>query len=151
DPVLFCAYADKGVYGADANREHGYPELHVEMNDFGAAFRLHDAFDVGMGVGWTSITRGPDDVVRKPTFTPVRLVSRPLLFLPEKLRYPALGALSLYFKSTYVFGPISGEDFGQIPPANQTVFREDFAWVQSAGVLIDVTSLFPPYKPAKRN
>jgi hypothetical protein len=137
DKHLICAFTDVVRFSAPADR--GYPDLTATSFDVGTSARLHDGVDLGVGFGRISF-RGADVHEGYWTLTPVRLVIRPILLaLPEEKRRGWMGLFNLYWKETYVKGPIRARDLGA-PQLDWTVQGE---LIRSFGVNIDVGTLFP--------
>lgn len=136
---LGCVYFDRGAFDTAADSLRGFPAIDVAHYDVGAAFRLFDGLDVGAGVGRirfkaNGTTRG------KATITPLRLVLRPLLLVtPEQHQQRWMSVFSVYWKETFVVGPLTGTDFGA--PAG--AFDSPGEIVRSFGVIFDLTSLLP--------
>ena len=138
--ILPCAYYDHGWYNVDANSTKDFPRLHAGMWEIGASARLFDWLDLGAGLGRISFHPEGNGDHGKATFTPFRVVLRPLLFIPAERDYRRmLGAVSVFVKETRVQGPITGADFGV--PANP--FNSDKETKTSWGITFDLTALCP--------
>jgi hypothetical protein len=137
DKRLICGFADFAYYSADAGG--GFPQLTAKAIDVGFSARLHDGIDLGGG-GGRMIFRG--DEVKKGywTLTPVRLIVRPLLLaLPEERRRGWMGFLNIYWKETYVAGPITAAHFAA--PSKDWAVQGEL--VRSFGFNIDIAALLP--------
>lgn len=139
---LSCIYFDRGVFDADRDDIRGFPEIHATLNDIGGSVRLVDGLDIGAGLGWITFSnKETQNTPSKFTITPLRIVTRPLL-LAFPPGYPStrrhfLGALSIYWKETFVEGHLTGEDFG----AERSRFDGNGELVRSYGFVLDVTAL----------
>jgi len=139
---LPCIYFDKGLYTAKEDVARGFPRIHASLNDIGGSVRFRDVVDAGAGIGWITLDGGTD-THSKFTATPIRIVARPLLFAlkpghPSDSSRRYFGALSVFYKTTFVTGPITGEDFG----VERSKFTSDGEFLQSYGFIIDLTALF---------
>ena len=113
DRRLICGYVDQGYFEADANEDRGFPKIRAHLTDFGPSIRLHDGVDIGAGMGWVSFKGTGIDVGRHLTFTPIRIILRPLtMAVPEVYRKRWMGVLNFYWKETYFVGKLSAQDFG---------------------------------------
>ena len=140
DKRLTCGYVDQGFFHAAANPERGFPSIHAHLTDFGPSVRLHDGVDLGAGVGWVSFSGKNVNTDRRLTLTPIRLILRPItMAVPEVHRKRYMGALSIYWKETFVGGRLTGADFG----AAEDAFFVKGELVRSFGFNVDITALFP--------
>jgi hypothetical protein len=141
DRRLVCGYLDQGYFEAAANEDRGFPEIRAHLTDFGPSIRLHDGVDIGAGMGWVSF-KGPGiDVGRHLTFTPIRVILRPItMAVPEVYRKRWMGVLNFYWKETYFVGKLNAQDFGS--PTDP--FAVNGELIRSVGLNFDITALFPP-------
>jgi hypothetical protein len=135
---LPCIYFDKGLYTAKEDVSRGFPRIHASLNDIGGSVRFKDWLDIAAGIGWITLDGGKE-THSKFTATPIRIVARPLVpFFDSEMKRRYFGALSVFWKTTFVNGPITGEDFG----VERSKFTSDGEFLQSYGLIIDVTALF---------
>jgi hypothetical protein len=145
---LVCGYFDIGSFDSDGDQDpgRGFPPLSARVYDFGPSIRIHDGIDIGAGVGWVRFTGSGVDF-RQGSFTPFRAIVRPLLLaLPETKRRKWMGVFSFYWKEMYVWGRLTGADFG----APQSDFVEDGEMIRSFGINLDVTALLPVFNFSRR-
>lgn len=141
DERMICGYFDIGSFESDGDQDpdRGFPALTARMYDFGPSARIHDGIDIGAGVGWVQFSGSGVDR-KQGAFTPLRVVIRPvLLALPERMRRVWMGVFSFYWKETYVWGRMTGADFG----APQSNWVEDGEMIRSFGINLDLTALLP--------
>jgi hypothetical protein len=141
---LPCVYFDKGWFDVERDDRRGFPEIALGMNDFGGSLRIVDGIDLGAGIGWISfrpqVAGQTEETHRKATVTPIRVVIRPLLVaVPSHMRRKMMGILSIYWKETYVDGPITGRHFG----VSESQFHSNGELVRSFGIILDLTALVP--------
>ena len=137
---LVCGYFDFGSFSADADQdpERGFPALTARLYDFGPSARIHDGVDIGGGFGWVRF-KGDGVDVKRAAFTPLRVILRPILLaLPDEWRQEWMGVFSFYWKETYVWGRLSGADFGV-----DNGWSENGELIRSYGVNLDATALIP--------
>lgn len=138
---MICGYFDIGSFESEGDQdpERGFPPLTARMYDFGPSARIHDGIDIGAGVGWVQFSGSGVDR-RQGAFTPLRVIIRPvLLALPDRMRREWMGIFSFYWKETYVWGRMTGADFG----APQSDWVEDGEMIRSFGINLDLTALLP--------
>jgi hypothetical protein len=144
---LPCVYFDMAYLVAEAQR--GFPRTRVHMHDAGFAVRLIDGLDVGAGIGNIAFfpeTSPATESHSQIAFVPIRLVARPILLLNSGKHQTWMGALSVYWKDSYVPGPFKGPEFG----VTDAVFhRDDGDLLGSFGVSIDLTAAVCAFKIAK--
>jgi hypothetical protein len=139
-----CGYFDIGSFKADADQDpaRGFPALTAQLYDFGPSARIHDGIDIGGGFGFVTFRGEGLDNVTRATFTPLRVILRPILIaVPDHWRSEWMGVFSFYWKETYVWGRLSGEDFGV-----NNGWTEDGELVRSFGATLDLTALLPAFK-----
>jgi hypothetical protein len=140
DQRLMCGYVDQGYFEAAANEARGFPGIRAHLTDFGPSIRLHDGVDIGAGMGWVSFKGTGIDVGRHLTFTPIRIILRPIaMAVPEEYRKRWMGVLNFYWKETYFVGKLTAQDFG----SSTDPFAVDGELIRSVGLNFDITALFP--------
>ena len=136
---LLCLHGDRAKFAADPSDDGVFPRIEVALSEFGASARVHDGLDLGISAGWMTFETDARRV--RPVFTPVRIVARPVLLVvgnPDNRR-KWHGILSLYVKTPWVFGDITGRHFGAEPDA----FTSGGEFVPSYGITFDLAALIP--------
>src|SRR5262249_21187586 len=134
---LACVYFDQGFFSAEADTR--FPKVKATLTDFGGSVRVVDGLDFGAGIGRISFSANGSHS-SKLTVTPFRAVLRPILLAvrwPERRRW--MGAVNLYWKETFVKGPLDGSDFGVAAAS----FSGKSELVRSFGMQFDLTALCP--------
>lgn len=134
---LWCVHGDRGTFASEPSDDRVFPRIQITLTEFGGGVRLHNGLDIGMSAGWMAFVT--NDTRYKWVVTPVRVVVRPVLLLARKNPKKWYGIFSLYFKTPYVIGDITGEHFGAAPEA----FTSDGEFVPSYGVTFDLAALIP--------
>lgn len=131
-------YDDAAALSVDADDARGFPKIDVRTHDIGASVPFAQGmFEIGAGMGWISVSPN-GSTARRPTVTPLRLVSRPLTLIPrireaissdssayEWDRWDRLAtSFKVYIKETAILGPTLGpEDLGALPGTPAADFR----------------------------
>jgi hypothetical protein len=160
-----CLFADITQFKSIDTPDERYNPLNVWKYDFGGSYPLaHGLVELGAGAGVIHFSNERDEdtpvSVTRFTVTPLRVVTRPFLFLSylaptNKVLFRATSSFKFYIKETAVYGKLTacqfGADFTTEPTRHcdsnlesaDGGFTTDGDMVRSYGVLIDLTELLP--------
>jgi hypothetical protein len=155
-----CLFADFTQFNSIETLDTRYPPLEVWKFDVGGSYPLANGLiELGAGTGLIhfSSEKEQDVSVTRFTVTPLRIVTRPFLFVSYFFpNNPTVARISstfkFYLKETAVYGKLSAcqfhADFATDPARNcvnggDGGFFTDGDLVGSYGVLVDLTELLP--------
>ena len=151
-----CMYADFANYHVNhEDNTHGggkFGDVDLQTFEVGVSFQLHRPFEYGVALGVARFESG-GRVTKKPIFTPIRFVAKPLYFIPDKWipgfrKHDWPGFLKIEVREMVVGGPLTGDMFG----ATAGDFKVDHDFLTSWGAI--VFDIGPPladlFRKAKR-
>jgi hypothetical protein len=133
-----CFFADFRRLQSLAN-DNFRNQTNAKTVELGITFPLARPIEIGAGAGWIQF----DTVgitTRRATLTPLRVVIKPLFFIPQHQKQDWLAFLKYYVKETVIIGRLRGEDFGVDNSVFDNKTSRDF--VTSAGFIIDLGEVF---------
>lgn len=136
-----CWFFDLRRFHADA--DEFFNAVNAEAYDFGATFQVRRPIELGFGMGFIRFSSNGVNTT-KVTTTPLRVVVKPLLFVPKLQDKKWAGFLKYYVRESVIWGRLTQDDFGI--SAARHVFNEKNDVVTSAGFLIDLGELIPTMK-----
>lgn len=131
DPCTYVDFRDMSV-----DPKGPYNRVTAKLLEAGVSFEQHPILDIGAGVGvafFSTTVGGTDFNVRNFTFTPVRIIVKPLR-VGRWADNPRAGALQIHVRATVRFGDIDGGDFG-VP---NHPFRAGTEVLRGVGVAFDL-------------
>jgi len=134
-PATPCFYFDLRRLRADADGR--FKEVDASAYEFGVTFPIRRPIEIGAGLGWIHFESNGAST-NQFSGTPLRVVLKPLLFVPSLQTKKWPGFIKYQVKMTIIDG-MAGEDFG----VSNSVFdeRNKHNFLTSAGFIIDVLEL----------
>jgi hypothetical protein len=132
-----CLFFDFVGYHVDqaANKHGNFGDVDLDHFEVGVSFQLHRPFEIGAALGVARFESG-GVVTKKPTFTPLRFLVKPLYFLPDRwgnLRsHDWPGFLKIEVREMILGGPLTGDMFGSTAAA----FNIEHDYLTSVGSLV---------------
>lgn len=129
-----CLYVD--FRAVSVGPKAPYDTVTAALTETGFTWEIWHFLEYGAGVG-TARFESKGIVTNNFTFTPVRIVFKPLRLIPKWKHSQRAASLKYFIRETVRFGKLTGNNFG-VPRESLDVGTEGLT---SAGVVVDVVQL----------
>lgn len=142
-----CFFFDWRGYSNKEDDNFGAGKVTTNWYESGASLRLHEAFDLGFGMGVLH-TNANDHGETRFVITAPRLVFKPgILFKSDEFWKQnrwwrrGISTLKFYVRGNIIVGDLTGADFGLKPGHPNYNFKSVSERMISAGFILDPTAL----------